>query len=167
MFHTLLLVIWVWSEMPAISSGKQDKYIFCVCIIQWESYSVLTLKYGGKCNFCLMFNVEVAIHIYMSPGSPSVRMSWKWQRFRRNISTLWSQQVTCPIKEGKGLLFIPQKSFPWQSWFGLLLLFLYLSAWKRNVSLTSKSIAFSSYLIGKILISLIVVGISMMVTLTM
>ena len=35
--------------------------------------------------------------------------------------------------------------------------FFHLSAWNRNVSLTSKSIAFSSYLIGKILTILVVI----------
>ena len=108
-FYTLLLVILVWSEKPAICSWKQLKYIsFGVCINQWVSYSDLTLECVKKSYFSLKSNVEDAIHIchleahlWECPENGNVSVA---------ISLLYDPNKShAPSKKEKGS-FLPQNS---------------------------------------------------------
>ena len=43
--------------------------------------------------YFLIFSFTIRDVFHKSPESQSVRTSWKWQHFSRNIFSLWSQQV--------------------------------------------------------------------------
>ena len=91
-------------------------YTQMCCTLEWSYLLLEILCFLEDILFLFpffylpIFSFTIGDVFHKSPESQSVRTSWKWQHFSRNIFSLWSQQV---IRE-KFILCKMQRLKSWQ-----------------------------------------------------
>ena len=106
-------ILWIFVCMRSLLYYTQ----MC-CTLEWSYLLLEILCFLEGILFLfpffifLFFSFTIRDVFHKSPESQSVRTSWKWQHFSRNIFSLWSQQV---MRE-KVILCKMQKLKSWKIW---------------------------------------------------